>query len=171
MGVVEFKSKDHCIPSDHQFMKILITFDVKHGLRRKSRLAAGGHLAHVLDDSVYASTVKIISFRILNVMSRSTHLKQLNHKFCFKLLAALIWHHPGKSIQTKGSEATQASATSSASCASNFKKKTKQDKIASRKIPTLINPFQLESCIPLPSCFSHKLPLMPWSAQNRFALI
>ena len=54
-----------------------IIFDVKHYLRRKARLVAGGHLVDVLDNNVYASTVKGISIRILNVISHSMNLKQL----------------------------------------------------------------------------------------------
>ena len=57
MNVFDFKSSDYCIPSDYQFMKMFIIFDVKHDLRRKARFVAGGHVTNPPKEEVYSGVV------------------------------------------------------------------------------------------------------------------
>ena len=54
-----------------------MVFDVKHDLRHKARLVAGGHLIDVLDNQVYSSTVKSISVQLLHLISHQMKLEQL----------------------------------------------------------------------------------------------
>ena len=54
-----------------------MVFDVKHDLRRKSRLVAGGHLVDLIDTPYYSSTVKSISVQLLHVIAHKLDLKQL----------------------------------------------------------------------------------------------
>eukprot|EP00957_Ditylum_brightwellii_P019844 1497808-Ditylum_brightwellii.AAC.1 len=54
-----------------------IVFNVKHNLRRKERLVAGGHLVDVMDTPVYSSTVKSISIQLLHMISHKASLEQL----------------------------------------------------------------------------------------------
>ena len=54
-----------------------MVFDVKHDLRRKSRLVAGGHLVNLIDTPYYSSTVKSISVQLLHVIAHKLNLKQL----------------------------------------------------------------------------------------------
>jgi hypothetical protein len=54
---------------DYQKTMLTIIYDVKQDLRRKARLVAGGHLVDPLDHSVYSSTAKGISVKLLHVIS------------------------------------------------------------------------------------------------------
>lgn len=54
-----------------------MVFDVKHDLRRKSRLVAGGHLVDLVDVPYYSSTVKTISVQLLHVIADKVGLKEL----------------------------------------------------------------------------------------------
>ena len=73
----EFKSKGWK-PEDPGFQKTTLhmVFDVKHDLRRKARLVAGGHLVNVVEP-VYSSTVKSISVQLLHVIAHKAGLRQL----------------------------------------------------------------------------------------------
>ena len=65
-------------PEEPGFQKtnLHMVFDVKHDLRRKARLVAGGHLVHVTEP-VYSSTVKSISVQLLHVIAHKAGLDQL----------------------------------------------------------------------------------------------
>jgi hypothetical protein len=54
-----------------------IIFDMKQDLRQKARLVAGGHLLDPMDHSVYSSTVKGISVKLLHVITHKTKLEDL----------------------------------------------------------------------------------------------
>lgn len=54
-----------------------MVFDVKHDLRRKSRLVAGGHLVDLIDTPYYSSTVKSISVQLLHVIAHKEGLIEL----------------------------------------------------------------------------------------------
>ena len=49
------------IPRDHQKIQVHFVFDVKHDLRCKSRLVAGGHMTDPPKDSVYSGVVTLRS--------------------------------------------------------------------------------------------------------------
>ena len=51
-------------PRNYVFIRVHFVFDVKHDLRRKSRLVAGGHMTAPPKDSVYSSVVTLRSLRI-----------------------------------------------------------------------------------------------------------
>jgi hypothetical protein len=51
-------------PRDHQRIRVHFVFDVKHDLRRKSRLVAGGHMTAPPKDSVYSGVVTLRSLRL-----------------------------------------------------------------------------------------------------------
>lgn len=63
--------------SGWQSTTLHMIFDVKHDLRHKARLVAGGHLVEVFDTPVYSSTVKSISVQLLHVIAHKVDLKQL----------------------------------------------------------------------------------------------
>ena len=73
----EFKPKGWK-PEETGFQKTTLhmVFDVKHDLRRKARLVAGGHLVNVVEP-VYSSTVKSISIQLLHVIAHKAGLRQL----------------------------------------------------------------------------------------------
>ncbi len=51
-------------PRDHQRIRVHFVFDVKHDLRCKSRLVAGGHMTAPPKDSVYSGVVTLRSLRL-----------------------------------------------------------------------------------------------------------
>jgi hypothetical protein len=51
-------------PGDHQRIRVHFIFDVKHDLRQKSRLVAGGHMTAPPKDSVYSEVVTLRSLRL-----------------------------------------------------------------------------------------------------------
>ena len=73
----EFHDPGYKLQTDYQKTTLRVIFDVKHDLRRKARLVAGGHLVELLDTNVYSSTVKPISVKILHVIAAKQGLKQL----------------------------------------------------------------------------------------------
>lgn len=73
----EFKEAGYNPGSGWQRTTLHIVFDVKHDLRRKSRLVAGGHLVDLIDTPVYSSTVKSISVQLLHVIAHKAGLQQL----------------------------------------------------------------------------------------------
>ena len=54
-----------------------MTFDVKHNLRQKAQLVVGGHVIDPRGLSIYATAVKGISVRILDVIAHRDKLKIL----------------------------------------------------------------------------------------------
>ena len=77
MNCFSFQPKGFYPGNDWQSTTLHMMFDVKHDLRRKSRLVAGGHLVEMIDTHVYSSTVKSISVQLLHVISHRVGLKQL----------------------------------------------------------------------------------------------
>ena len=81
LDVFEFKEqgfdKKTLKDAGYQSTQIHMVFDVKHDLRRKSRLVAGGHLVKLLNNLVYSSTVKTICVRLLHVIADKAGLTQL----------------------------------------------------------------------------------------------
>jgi hypothetical protein len=73
----DFKDDDFKCADDYQKTTLTMIFSVKHDLRRKSRLVAGGHLIDALDLDIYSSTVKSISVKLLHVISHKQKLTQL----------------------------------------------------------------------------------------------
>ena len=73
----EFKPKDYDCGDEFQKTTLTMIFDVKHDLRRKARLVAGGHLIDAFDVDIYSSTVKLISVKLLHVIAHKMNLKQL----------------------------------------------------------------------------------------------
>jgi hypothetical protein len=65
----------------------MIIYDVKQDLRQKAWLVAGGHLVDPLNHSVYSSTVKGISVKLLHhVIAYKVDLSQL----CGDVLLAFV---------------------------------------------------------------------------------
>lgn len=73
----EFKDEGYDPGVGWQETTLHMVFDIKHDLRRKSRLVAGGHLVDLIDTPVYSSTVKSISVQLLHVIAHKANLKQL----------------------------------------------------------------------------------------------
>lgn len=73
----DFKNPQPLLDAGYQQTNIHMVFDVKHDLRRKVRLVAGGHLVKVLDNLVYSSMVKTISIRLLHVIADKAKMSQL----------------------------------------------------------------------------------------------
>ena len=64
--------------SEYQEAKLHCVFEIKHDLRRKSRLVAAGHLIDVPTYfQIYSSQVKTISVRLIGVIADKMGLKQL----------------------------------------------------------------------------------------------
>ena len=63
---------------EYQPTRLHCVFAIKHDLRRKSRLVAGGHLIDVPTDvQVYSSMVKPISVKLVSVIADKTGMEQL----------------------------------------------------------------------------------------------
>ena len=64
--------------SEYQENKLHCVFTIKHDLRRKSRIVAGGHLIYVPTYlQIYSSRLKPISVKLIGVISDKMVLKQL----------------------------------------------------------------------------------------------
>ena len=72
----DFHPKGTPPPDDeYQPTRLHCVFAIKHDLRRKSRLVAGGHLIDVPTDvQVYSSMVKPISVKLVSVGRRDRHM-------------------------------------------------------------------------------------------------
>jgi Reverse transcriptase (RNA-dependent DNA polymerase) len=73
----EFKDPDYKVDGQYQKKTLHVIFDVKHDLRRKARLVAGGHLVEARNIDIYSTTVKPISVKLLNVITDKSKLKRL----------------------------------------------------------------------------------------------
>ena len=74
----EFKPPDYKPGKDYQKTVLHSVYDVKHDLRHKSRLVAGGHLVNVPTHvQIYSSQVKPISVKLLHVIAHKQDLLQL----------------------------------------------------------------------------------------------
>jgi hypothetical protein len=62
-------------PRDYLFIRVHFVFDVKHDLRRKSRLVAGGHMTAPPKDSVYSGVVTLRSLRLCMLLAELNGLK------------------------------------------------------------------------------------------------
>jgi hypothetical protein len=70
----DIKSIGYFPGGDYQGITLTIIYDVKQDLRQKARLVAGGHLIDPLDHSVYSSTVKGISVKLLYAIAQKADL-------------------------------------------------------------------------------------------------
>ena len=50
-------------PSGYQFVKLHLVFDVKHDLRRKARMVAGGHMTKTTHEDAFSSVVSLKGMR------------------------------------------------------------------------------------------------------------
>ena len=62
-------------PPDFKCIPVHFVFAVKHDLRHKARLVAGGHLTEPPKDSVYSSVVSLRSLRIIVLLAELNGLK------------------------------------------------------------------------------------------------
>jgi hypothetical protein len=62
-------------PRDYLFIRVHFVFDVKHDLRRKSRLVAGGHMTAPPKDSVYSGVVTLRSLRLCILLAELNGLQ------------------------------------------------------------------------------------------------
>jgi hypothetical protein len=72
---LEFLPPGATPPSGYQFARLRMIFDVKHDLRRKSRLVIGGHKVDASGHTVYSSVVQLASVRLLNVIAKAQGLR------------------------------------------------------------------------------------------------
>ena len=59
------RGKGTRVPNDYQLIKVHFVSDVKHDLRHKARLVAGGHLTTVPKDTTYSSVASLRSMRLM----------------------------------------------------------------------------------------------------------
>ena len=50
-------------PSGYQFVKLHLVFDVKHALKRKARMVAGGHMIKATHEDSFSSVVSLKGMR------------------------------------------------------------------------------------------------------------
>jgi hypothetical protein len=62
-------------PPDYKLIRVHFVFTVKHDLRRKSRLVAGGHMTDPPKDSVYSGVVTLRSLRLCMLLAELNGLK------------------------------------------------------------------------------------------------
>jgi hypothetical protein len=78
MSVFEFHPSDYRPTNDYQKTTLHCIYDVKHDLRRKARMVAGGHLIDVPSDvQIYASQVKPISVKLISVIAHAQGLEEV----------------------------------------------------------------------------------------------
>ena len=58
------KGKGHVLPPEYQKIRVHFVYAVKHDLRHKARLVAGGHMTKPSKDSVYSGVVSLRSMRM-----------------------------------------------------------------------------------------------------------
>jgi hypothetical protein len=58
------------IQRNYQCIKLIWIFDVKHDLRHRARLVAGGHMTEVLKESVYSGVVSLWSLRLCILIAK-----------------------------------------------------------------------------------------------------
>ena len=84
------------VPDGYQMIRLHMIFDVKHDLRHKCRLVAGGHLTKPNGDSSYSSVASLRSIRLVTFVAELNNLKlesadvgnayleaKTNEKVCF----------------------------------------------------------------------------------------
>ena len=62
-------------PSDHKCIPLSLVFDVKHDLRRKARLVAGGHLTDPPMEDIYSGVVTTDSVRLAIFLAEHNNLE------------------------------------------------------------------------------------------------
>jgi hypothetical protein len=62
-------------PCHYLFIHVHFVFDVKHDLRRKSRLVAGGHMTAPPKDSVYSGVITLRLLRLCMLLAKLNSLK------------------------------------------------------------------------------------------------
>ena len=62
-------------PKDYQFVKVHFVFAVKHDLRRKARLVAGGHMTSAPNEEAYSSVVSLKGMRMCIFLAELNGLK------------------------------------------------------------------------------------------------
>ena len=55
------------VPKNYQHIRVHMIFDVKHDLRHKYRLVAGGHIAKPSEDSSYSLGASLRSIRLVTI--------------------------------------------------------------------------------------------------------
>ena len=79
------------LASGSQGNRLRIVFDVKHDLRHKARLIAGGHMTEVPKDSTYSLVASLRSIRII------TFIPELNQlDLCVGDIGNDYWKHTQK---------------------------------------------------------------------------
>ncbi|MEL6802173.1 MAG: hypothetical protein AAFO91_00130, partial [Bacteroidota bacterium] len=68
-GTFKSLGKGTRVPSDYQLIKVHFVFDVKHDLRHKARLVAGGHMTTVPKDTTYSSVATLRSMRLVMLIA------------------------------------------------------------------------------------------------------
>jgi hypothetical protein len=67
--VFQFMDTNYKVPSDYQYIPLLMKFDIKMDLRRKARLVAGGHVTKDIEGDNYSGVVKMDSVRLIFLLA------------------------------------------------------------------------------------------------------
>ena len=67
--------KEKTPPKGYQFIRLHFVFDVKHDLRRKTRLVAGGHMTTASNEDAYSSVVSLRGMRACIFIAELNNLK------------------------------------------------------------------------------------------------
>jgi len=76
-GTFEDKGKGAKPPDGHQRINVHFVYAVKHDLRHKARLVAGGHMTEPPKDSVYSGVVSLRSMRLALLVGEINGLKTM----------------------------------------------------------------------------------------------
>ena len=68
-GTFKSRGKGTRVPPEYQLIKVHFVFDVKHDLRHKARLVAGGHMTTVSKDTTYSSVATLRSMRLVMLIA------------------------------------------------------------------------------------------------------
>ena len=74
-GTFSSQGKGMRVPNGHQLIKVHFVFDVKHDLRHKARLVAGGHMTTVPKDTTYSSVASLRSMRLMMFIAEQNKLE------------------------------------------------------------------------------------------------
>jgi len=76
-GTLEFLPPGSVPPVGYQKAPLRTIYDIKHDLRRKTRIVIGGHKVDATGLSRYSSVVQLASIRLLNIIAKSQNLQCL----------------------------------------------------------------------------------------------
>lgn len=76
-GTFEFLPPGAAPPEGYQKAPLRVIYDVKHDLRRKTRIVIGGHKVDATGLSRYSSVVQLASIRLLNIIAKAQNLQCL----------------------------------------------------------------------------------------------